>query len=73
MSYLHDKLLAENTMVSYYVFKNVFTKYFSKHRKEVEYKRTARVDKREPLQDCISKLLELANCSLSSSSIFSLL
>ena len=28
MCYLRDKLLAENTMVSYYVFENVFTKYF---------------------------------------------
>ena len=59
MSYLHDKLLTANTMVSYYVFENVFMKYFNKHRKEVEHKRTARVDKREPLLDCISKLQEL--------------
>ena len=59
MCYLHDKLLAENTMVSDYVFENVFTKYFNKHGKEVEYKRTVRVDEREPLLDCISKLQEL--------------
>ena len=59
MSYLHDKSLAENIMASYYVFENVFTKYFNKHRKEVEYKRTTMVDKREPLLDCISKLQEL--------------
>ena len=56
MIYLHEKLLAENTMVSYYVFENVFMKYFNKHGNEVEYKRTARVDQREPLLDCISKL-----------------
>ena len=59
MSYLRDKLLAENTMVSYYIYENVFTKYFNKHRKEVEYKRTVRVDKREPLLDGISKLQKL--------------
>ena len=59
MSYLRDKLLAENTMVSYYIYENVFTKYFNKHGKEVEYKRTVRVDKREPLLDGISKLQKL--------------
>ena len=52
-------MLAGNTMFSCYVFENVFMKYFNKHEKEVKYKRTARVDKREPLLDCISKLQEL--------------
>ena len=46
-------------MFSCFVFENVFMKYFNKHEKEVKYKRTARVDKREPLLDCISKLQEL--------------
>ena len=41
MSYLRGKLLAENTMVAYYVFENVFMKYFNEHGKEVEYKRNA--------------------------------
>ena len=62
VSYLHDDMPNElpKTMMSYYFFDNVSTKYYNKQGKEVFYNRTARVDKRESLADCIAKLQELA-------------
>ena len=54
--YEHDNMPEElpKTMMSYYVFENVLTKYYNKQ--DVFYSRPARVDKREPLCDCIAKL-----------------
>ena len=61
-SYLHDNMTDElpKTIMPYYVYENVSTKYYNKQGKEVFYDRTARLDEREPLADCIVKLQELA-------------
>ena len=47
-------------VVNFYVFGTVKTKYFNKLGKEVSYDRTARIDKRDLIQNIISQLQSVA-------------
>ena len=58
---LKDQRLDEDKkVVSFYVFETVKTKYFNKLGKEVSYDRTARVDKKDLIQNIISQLQSVA-------------
>ena len=55
-----QRLDEDKKVVSFYVFETVKTKYFNKLGKEVSYDRTARVDKKDLIQNIISQLQSVA-------------